>query len=81
MNLLPCPFCGSEKVVAASSHTRNPALGTFPTFLPVFFVECTACDARGPATQIDRATSIDCWNARNLRAERVEIARAAGEVA
>lgn len=66
MKLARCPFCGQEdKAVAAKSHTRTPALGTFPVFVPIYFVECTACDAHGPSTGIDVATSVDLWNARD----------------
>jgi Lar family restriction alleviation protein len=52
-DLLPCPFCGSSVLSAASSIGR----GTF--------IYCEKCDAEGPTTnEGNGAGACELWNKR-----------------
>lgn len=52
-DLLPCPFCGTDKVAVCQSERTDP----------VFWVECIRCNAEAQPSA-DKAEAIAAWNTR-----------------
>lgn len=78
MNLLPCPFCGSDNVACSTvdeAPLKLSSSGFFrmppdPDFVPYVVVLCEECGASGqsvPRTSLlesDRAMATSSWNRR-----------------
>ena len=54
--LLPCPFCGGNKVRISRSEGMN--------YEPYYFVYCHKCAAEGPFKSIE-SEAITAWNTRS----------------
>lgn len=56
--LLPCPFCGGDKLATASTFT------TIPDTNPIQ-VRCQDCDSAGPVTHNGVKQAVQLWNTRH----------------
>lgn len=58
IELLPCPFCGSNEVYLNSGVSR--------------YIECSGCCAEGPWNDESDEQAITAWNTRTLARSAVE---------
>lgn len=63
--LKPCPFCGSyDRELKAQDMIPQNACVHAPEILPIFWVQCDACQSTGPVT-FTGGEAIKKWNDRS----------------